>query len=25
MVFNTRTHEHDDHAKNFAFLYNQGR
>ncbi|MBR9905987.1 MAG: type II toxin-antitoxin system HipA family toxin [Gammaproteobacteria bacterium] len=25
MVFNALTHNHDDHAKNFAFLYDQGR
>lgn len=25
MVFNVLTHNHDDHAKNFAFLYKQGR
>lgn len=25
MVFNALTHNHDDHAKNFAFLYDQGQ
>ncbi|MEH6641250.1 type II toxin-antitoxin system HipA family toxin [Vreelandella glaciei] len=25
MVFNALTHNHDDHAKNFAFLHDQGR
>ena len=25
MVFNVLTHNHDDHAKNFAFLHSQGR
>ena len=25
MIFNALTHNHDDHAKNFAFLHDQGR
>jgi serine/threonine-protein kinase HipA len=25
MVFNALAHNHDDHSKNFAYLFDQGR